>query len=728
MNKKLMIFGLLALTLLTINVCAAQEAVNSTDIVNELSISEEPVLEVNNNSQSLKSASVNTHIDVAGKTDFDVIGDYFKVKLSDSNNNVLKNTKVTFTVNGKSYAQSTDSSGIASLQIRLNDGSYNIVTKFAGNSNYKASSLSTKITMDNTREVESGMGNSQIQSIIDNAKANNVILFKGSSYSDINLVIAKSLTLQSNVGTTLKSSSSSPVITIKGSKASLTKVKGFKIDGNGDGIYVDGVDYVTIYNNDITCKGNGIVALDTKYLNITKNDIVKNSKSGIILAKSSHAYIFNNKITGNAANAIGVAKSDIVYIHGNTISNNKNGIYLGKTINGINYGEGPNSVYINKNTISKNENNGILVQNAGNNINIKSNTVDSNKENGIALSAIGSNTIQSNVIQDNWANGIKFFDEYVKPKNQDISYNAIFNNLHMDVEAKDTYYQENGVKLDLGDNWYTDFAGVCPKISTNNIKFTVKQIGLNQFQATFTDSNGNIASLLPDRTLTYTTNNGQKVSIPIKGGTGVFTVDANDGDLVKATVDNSRRDNTYDSSTKSTPATNGQTPSYSYPSIPSYQLYEDIGNGGGNGNGNGDGTGGSANRGTGTTVQDSNSNGNSTHSQKADPSNSANNQVNDVSQSYNTPDTAAAGASGASSGDTGNLGSEPQSVVKQIIIDEDEFFKITGISFIILLMILTVGFYYRDDIKEMNSKRWFIYFFLFFNFKINYLFILFYNI
>ena len=90
--------------------------------------------------------------------------------------------------------------------------------------------------MDNTREVESGMSNSEIQNIIDNAKANNVILFKGKSYSDINLIITKSLILQTNVGTTLKSTSSSPVITIKGSKASLAKVKGFKIEGNGDGI------------------------------------------------------------------------------------------------------------------------------------------------------------------------------------------------------------------------------------------------------------------------------------------------------------------------------------------------------------------------------------------------------------------------------------------------------------------------------------------------------------
>ena len=701
-----MIIGLLALTLLTMNVCVAQELDNSTDIVGELSVCEEPVLEVANDTQTLEAASVSTHIDVAGKTDFDVIGDYFKVKLSDSDNNVLKNTKVTFTVNGKSYSQNTDSNGIASLQIRLNDGSYNIVSKFAGNSKYKASSLTTKITIDNTREVESGMTNSQIQNIIDNAKVNNVILFKGKSYSDINLVITKSLTLLSNVGTTLKSGSSSPVITIKGSKASLTTVRGFNIEGNGDGVKVDGSDYVKIINNDLTTKGNGIVSLNTKYLNVTNNNIVKNSKSGISIVDSTYSYVFNNKISNNAVNGIEIAKSDNVYIHGNTISNNgKNGVYLGSYANGVNYGEGPSKIYINKNTISKNQNDGILIKNAGNGINIKSNDISSNSGNGISMSKIGFNIVQSNVISGNDI-GIKFSDDYIKPVNQDISYNAIFGNLGKELEAKETFYQENGFRLDIGDNWYSDFNLVCPKIKTNHIKFKVTQIGPNTFQATFLDSNGNIASLLPDRTLTYN-DNGQIITMTISGGAATFTVDANNGDLVRATVDRSDRDNRYDSNSKPATPINGKTPTYVYPSIPNYQLYEDIGTGGGNGNGDGagDGTGGSANRGSGKTASDSNSNGNSTHSQKADPSNSANNRVNDVSQSYNTPDTSAAGASEASSGDTGNPGSEPQSVVKQIIIDEDEFFKITGISFIVLLMILTVGFYYRDDIKEMNSKR-----------------------
>ena len=704
MDKKTLIIILTVFALLTMNACAAQESDNSTADVMEIASDDVPALEASDASDTLKVAGVATHIDVESDIEFDVIGDYFKVKLSDENNNTLKNTKMTFTVNGKTYTQNTDSSGIASLQIRLNDGTYKIVTKYAGNANYKASSLTTTIKMTNTRVVDSGLSSSEIQSIIDNAKPNNVILFKGSSYSNINLVITKSLTLQSNVNTVLKSSSG-PVITIKGKTASLTTVRGFDIQSGGDGIVVEDADYVKIYNNDISGKGNGIVATGTKYLNITKNDIFKNSKSGVSIADSTYVYIFDNDIKSNGGNGIEIAKSKKVYIHGNTISGNKNGVYMDKKINGIDYGEEPSNIQINKNIITKNTNDGILVQHAGDNIKIQSNEISSNKGNGISLVHIGNNVIKSNVITENYANGIKFFDNYVKPKSQDISYNAIYFNTHMDVEAKETYYQETGSRLELGDNWYTDHAGICPKIRSNNIKFVVKQIGPNQFQATFIDSNGNVASLLPDRTLTYKASNGQTYSITIKGGSGVFTVDAADGDKIRATVDYSNRDNTYDSNTKSTKPVNGQSPTYDYPSIPNYQLYEDIGTGGGNGNGDGsgDGSGGDANRGNGKSSQDSSSNGNATQSQRADPSSSASNPVNDVSQSADVPDAVSqAGASEPSSGDSGSPGS--QSVVKQILIDEDEFFKVTGISFIILLIILTVAWYYREDISEMKSK------------------------
>lgn len=701
MNKKRFIIILTVFVLLTLNFSAAHE--NSTD--NLQTDSEDiPVLESADDDAVQSSDKLATQINVESNTTFDVIGDYFKVKLSDENDKSIANAKLTFTVDGKSYNKNTDSNGIASLQLKLKDGKYKIVTKFSGNSNYKASSLATTIVMNNTRVVDAGLSNSEIQNIIDNAKANNVILFKGKSYSGINLVITKSLSLISNVDTTLKSTSSSPVITVKGKEASLTSIKGFNIQGKGNGIKVQGSDYVTVYGNDITVEGNGIVATETKYLNITKNNIVKNSKSGILVGNSSNLYIFSNKISNNGGVGIGVAKVNKVYIDGNTISNNdKQGVYLTNSINGVDYGEGPKNIHINKNTVSKNGNDGIEIKYAGDNINIKSNLVEANHGNGISLGVVGTNTIQSNVVTENWENGIRFYNNYVMPKNQEISYNALFGNLGRDVEAKDTYYQENGIKLKIGDNWYTDYNGVCPKVSTKYIKFSVKQIGENKFQATFTDSFGNIASLLPDRTLTFQTNDGKTISMTISGGAAVFTADANDGDIVKATVDMSRRDNVYDSNTPASQEINGVSPSYEYPPIPQYDLYGDIG--GGNGNGNGDGSGGDANGGAGRSQQGERSNGNSTHSRQTDPSSNANNPVNDVSQSYDVDTSAQQGASESSNGPASGAGNaNSQSVVKQIIIDEDDIVKVAGISFIVLLIILTIAFYYRDDIMEMKSK------------------------
>ena len=53
-------------------------------------------------------------------------GSEFKVTVKDASGNVLKNTNVKFTVNGKSYTKKTDSKGIAKLKITLPVGYYSI--------------------------------------------------------------------------------------------------------------------------------------------------------------------------------------------------------------------------------------------------------------------------------------------------------------------------------------------------------------------------------------------------------------------------------------------------------------------------------------------------------------------------------------------------------------------------------------------------------------------------
>ena len=158
------------LVLFGLNFSAAHEIDNSTaeDLTAK---SDDTVLSVSDaDSNVLKESPVKTQIEVVSNTTFDVIGDYFKVKLADENGNALKNTKVTFTILKNTYSKTTNGNGIASLQINLNDESYNITTKFNGNSNFQSSSLTTPITVNNTRVVDAGLSNSEIQKIIDGAK------------------------------------------------------------------------------------------------------------------------------------------------------------------------------------------------------------------------------------------------------------------------------------------------------------------------------------------------------------------------------------------------------------------------------------------------------------------------------------------------------------------------------------------------------------------------------
>ena len=223
MNRKTFIVVLLVLVLFSLNFSVAHEMDNSTS--EDLGFSLDDDCLTVGDAVLTTPSKLNTQIEVESNTTFDVIGNYFKIRLSDENGIAIANTKLTFTLAGVNYNKNTDSDGIASLQLNVNDGSYNITTKFLGNSNYNSSSNTTTITMKNTRVVSEGLSNSEIQKIIDNAKDRNVILFNGKSYSNINLVITKRLTLTSNVNTVLKSSSSSPAIIVKGKSASHTIIK-----------------------------------------------------------------------------------------------------------------------------------------------------------------------------------------------------------------------------------------------------------------------------------------------------------------------------------------------------------------------------------------------------------------------------------------------------------------------------------------------------------------------
>lgn len=100
--------------------------------------SEDPV-EPTKNSTSLVSSSSSV-----------VNGYDYSVTLMDNNGNVLSGKDLIFTFNGKNYTKTTNSNGVAKLNINAKAGSYVIGVIFEGDELYENSSLSNSITVSKT--------------------------------------------------------------------------------------------------------------------------------------------------------------------------------------------------------------------------------------------------------------------------------------------------------------------------------------------------------------------------------------------------------------------------------------------------------------------------------------------------------------------------------------------------------------------------------------------------
>ena len=75
-------------------------------------------------------------------------GSYFTVALKDTNNNVIAGKSVKITYQGNTYTVTTDSKGIARIQVNYaKAGTYKIAISFSGDSNYMGSSASAKVTV-----------------------------------------------------------------------------------------------------------------------------------------------------------------------------------------------------------------------------------------------------------------------------------------------------------------------------------------------------------------------------------------------------------------------------------------------------------------------------------------------------------------------------------------------------------------------------------------------------
>ncbi len=77
-------------------------------------------------------------------------GSVYKVTVKDKSGNLLKNTTVKFTISGKTYTKTTDSKGVAKLNIGLAIGYYSIKTTISS-TNYQANAVSKHILVNGTK-------------------------------------------------------------------------------------------------------------------------------------------------------------------------------------------------------------------------------------------------------------------------------------------------------------------------------------------------------------------------------------------------------------------------------------------------------------------------------------------------------------------------------------------------------------------------------------------------
>lgn len=497
----------------------------------------------------------------------------------------------------------------------------------------------------NTIFINEGSTSNEIQNIIDTSANGSTLEFLGKSYDGIHLTVSNQLNLVSYCGTTLNGIASNPVVLISGNSASGTKVSGLKLVGGLVGIKVSDI-------------ANNVMI---------SNNTVLNCKDGIVLDTIWDCQIKENTISKTANNGIHLKDASNVAIIKNTLDTSKNGIY---------FDVGNKNIRIINNTITKSSEWGINLQKSGEHTAIEGNAINNN-QNGIFLNCKADDLIiRYNKVENNKENGINIGSDYKKTDYGDdatIEDNVVVGNGHMNMLASESSYGYHK----FGSNWAGSddraFSSVCAKIQMAEYGLNIKQTGSGTLELTI-GKGGNLASKLPSTTVSVSFDGGKTFqAVQLNGGKATVHVSNADGNVVVRTSGPPVSVNLKDY----VPYVEPQRPST--PSNPSTSGNSSNSN---NENENGEGT--TTNVGNAGDVIST---------------------VASAMASAPAAESAVESGAGETSQNSAETSSESQSVAKSITVDED-IVKIAGISAIILFVIIVIGAYYREDIKNMlDSKK-----------------------
>ncbi|UTB32172.1 MAG: right-handed parallel beta-helix repeat-containing protein [Methanobacterium sp. ERen5] len=386
--------------------------------------------------------------------------------------------------------------------------------------------------------VNSGMKNSDIQNLINNAKAGDTIKFNGGDYQNVSLVINKKLNVVGTKNVVLNGTDSADsngkttFVFYFTNKSSGTVLSGFNINTNTDyAVILNNVNKVYIANNSINGGAKGSIYLkDSNHINLTKNTIKNSGGSGVTIDSSRAVTLYNNLIFNNHGDGVTVENSQVTNLTLNRILfNGLNGVTLNQTNNTVmhnnsinnNKGEGiflfnTATTSIWGNNITYNILNGVLFEGWTTQTNVFLNYLIHNL-NGVYIDSVSyDDHVVSNYLVKSYytsntkydafytGNGVKFGDNYVKTdKKMDVHYNTIFANEHFQVEGDVNYDNEIGPNFyGTNDKWA---CGVCPMIKTDILYAKVVN-GVNGFELLFyqpSNANKQVTQVI-DQAVTWT--------------------------------------------------------------------------------------------------------------------------------------------------------------------------------------------------------------------------------
>lgn len=518
--------------------------------------------------------------------------------------------------------------------------------------------------------------NPSIQRIINEAKAGSTIEFTGSLYNNLMLSIDKPLNIISKSGTVIKSIFATPVFSIS-QGGSVTNITGFTVKLIGPFVKANDVGNIRIHKNNISTENTALSFANVSNSKI-ENNIFQSFKTGISIQKSDGITVQKNRITPSNTNNVGISLENITGKKGVSILNN---IISGKNSKikstGINIHSDVYNVFLKGNTISD-WYVGINFANSVNNVTITNNTITKNGDGVIINGWLNNFNFTKNSVTNNARLGVLFDYDYLGAKSNPVFENNFFSR-NMDLDMKSAGAKE----VKIGRNFAKY---LCAKI--NMKKFYIRTFKSGADSAFLvTDNQGNAVTDLPNFSATVNIG-GKDYTIQFVNGKAYLKGSGGRGFESGSSL-------TIGESTNSL----GQWGRFEEISLDEFNelIKEYLENS-------------DSNKNQSSTVernqQNSQNPSNSSSTNSSSSSGSGDSGVSEMSSSVNAIGSYASGSASSSpySSASSSSSSSSSATAKTLSVD-DETFRVIGVGGLVFLIILVIGLYYREDIKDMIEEE-----------------------